>query len=294
MIADDAALEPIARRAGDGDVGRSRSRGRAATCSAPRCSPTDGVDLGKVSDVVSPSTSHGGGSATWSATRSRPPTAWQQLGREEHRLLIPLPDTIAVSGEHVMVPASAKDFVGHDLAGFGAAVDRLPLPSWGARTMLFSDAQGPQAGRHEHGRHRRQGRRLPRRPRDPLRRCARVQEDRARLRRRVGRPHRRRRRRGHDRPGRRRSPIPTSGRPTSRPRTAQLLKKRVLTDGGEELGTGPRHRLRPRERRALTTLVLHGRRRSPRRGSRGWLVRRGRERSDLIDHASPGDERLPR
>ena len=37
-------------------------------------------------------------------------------------MLIPLPDTIAASGEHLMVPASAKDFVAHDLAGFGAAV----------------------------------------------------------------------------------------------------------------------------------------------------------------------------
>ena len=31
-------------------------------------------------------------------------------------------DTIAASGEHLMVPTSAKDFVGHDLAGFGASV----------------------------------------------------------------------------------------------------------------------------------------------------------------------------
>lgn len=35
----------------------------------------------------------------------------------------PLPDTVAASGEHLVVPASAADFVGDDLAGFGAAVD---------------------------------------------------------------------------------------------------------------------------------------------------------------------------
>lgn len=37
-------------------------------------------------------------------------------------LLVPLPDTISVSGEHLIVPASAEQFVGEDLAGFGAAV----------------------------------------------------------------------------------------------------------------------------------------------------------------------------
>jgi len=39
------------------------------------------------------------------------------------RVLIPLPDTIAVSGEHLIVPAAATEFVGNDLTGFGAAVD---------------------------------------------------------------------------------------------------------------------------------------------------------------------------
>ena len=48
--------------------------------------------------------------------------ASEALGTKGTKLLIPLPDTIAASGEHLMVPASAKDFVSHDLAGFGAAV----------------------------------------------------------------------------------------------------------------------------------------------------------------------------
>ncbi len=34
---------------------------------------------------------------------------------------MPPPDTIAASGGHPMVPACAKDFVGHDLAGLGAS-----------------------------------------------------------------------------------------------------------------------------------------------------------------------------
>ena len=44
-------------------------------------------------------------------------------GHQGTRLLIPLPDALAVSGEHLIVPASARDFVADDLAGFGAAMD---------------------------------------------------------------------------------------------------------------------------------------------------------------------------
>jgi hypothetical protein len=49
--------------------------------------------------------------------------ASEALGTQGEKVLIPLPDTIAASGEHLMVPASAKEFVGRDLAGFGAAVE---------------------------------------------------------------------------------------------------------------------------------------------------------------------------
>ncbi|GAA2019192.1 PRC-barrel domain-containing protein [Nakamurella flavida] len=47
----------------------------------------------------------------------------ESLGRGKNRLLIPLPDTLAASGEHLIVPAAARDFVRDDLAGFGAAVE---------------------------------------------------------------------------------------------------------------------------------------------------------------------------
>jgi uncharacterized protein YrrD len=43
--------------------------------------------------------------------------------KEAATLLIPVDDTIAVSGETLMVPAAAKDFVRDDLAGFGSAVE---------------------------------------------------------------------------------------------------------------------------------------------------------------------------
>lgn len=50
-------------------------------------------------------------------------TASEALGHKGTTLLIPLPDTVAASGEHLIVPDSTTDFVGDDLAGFGAAVE---------------------------------------------------------------------------------------------------------------------------------------------------------------------------
>ena len=46
----------------------------------------------------------------------------QPAERRSAKLLIPLPDTLAASGEHLIVPHSATNFVRDDLAGFGAAV----------------------------------------------------------------------------------------------------------------------------------------------------------------------------
>lgn len=47
----------------------------------------------------------------------------ETLGRGKQRLLIPLPDTIAASGQHLIVPASASQYLTDDLARFGSAVD---------------------------------------------------------------------------------------------------------------------------------------------------------------------------
>lgn len=41
---------------------------------------------------------------------------------EGQLVLIPLPDTLAASGEHLIVAAAATEFVSDDLAGFGASV----------------------------------------------------------------------------------------------------------------------------------------------------------------------------
>ena len=59
--------------------------------------------------------------------------ASEALGTKGTKVLIPLPDTIAASGDHLMVPADAKDFVAHDLAGFGAAMQAFRAQLEGTR-----------------------------------------------------------------------------------------------------------------------------------------------------------------
>lgn len=81
-----------------------------------------GTDLGKVVDVVLEVDRGGAGQCDVVGYEVEASPA---LGTKGTRLLIPLPDTLAASGQHLMVPASAKDFVGDDLAGFGAAVERF-------------------------------------------------------------------------------------------------------------------------------------------------------------------------
>ena len=46
-------------------------------------------------------------------------------GREGADLLVPLPDTLAVSGTALMVPATVEPYVRDDLTGFGVAVEQF-------------------------------------------------------------------------------------------------------------------------------------------------------------------------
>lgn len=57
----------------------------------------------------------------------------EALGHKGTKVLLPLPDTLAASGEHLMVPASATGFVRDDLAGFGAAVEAFRAQLKGLR-----------------------------------------------------------------------------------------------------------------------------------------------------------------
>ncbi len=76
----------------------------------------DGVELGEVVDVVLDVDEY----ADVVGYEIDPTEA---LSKDNKRVLIPLPDTLAVSGERLIVPAAAVDFVTDDLAGFGAAVE---------------------------------------------------------------------------------------------------------------------------------------------------------------------------
>lgn len=77
----------------------------------------DGTTLGTVVDVVAEATEGRADVVGYEIEAS------EALRSQQQRVLVPLPDTLAVSGENLVVPASAADFVSNDLTGFGAAVD---------------------------------------------------------------------------------------------------------------------------------------------------------------------------
>jgi uncharacterized protein YrrD len=116
MIDDEGVLEPqqavLDASAASGGSGGNVLGSQALT--------DTGVDLGKVIDVI---IEVDGGREGECDVVGYEIEASEALGTKGQKLLIPLPDTIAASGEHLIVPASAKDFVGDDLAGFGAAID---------------------------------------------------------------------------------------------------------------------------------------------------------------------------
>ncbi len=116
MIADEDALEP-AQEVFDASASTGGSGGNVLGSAVL----TDtGTDLGTVRDViVEVSGAHEGQCDVVGYEIE----ASQALGHKGTRMMIPLPDTLAASGEHLIVPASARDFVADDLAGFGAAVE---------------------------------------------------------------------------------------------------------------------------------------------------------------------------
>lgn len=79
-----------------------------------------GTALGVVVDVIIEVTGDGQSQADVVGYEIDPA---EGSGHGSNRLLIPLPDTLSASGEHLMVPAAVQNFVTDDLAGFGAAVD---------------------------------------------------------------------------------------------------------------------------------------------------------------------------
>jgi uncharacterized protein YrrD len=109
MVADESALtaaRPHASGEGSGDVLGDRVLTDA------------GVLIGTVTDAVIDTGS--GAVVGYEIAPADEPT-----GRNGRRSYVPLSDTCAVSGEALIVPAAAVDYVTNDLAGFGEAVDRF-------------------------------------------------------------------------------------------------------------------------------------------------------------------------
>ncbi|WP_353649742.1 PRC-barrel domain-containing protein [Nakamurella sp. A5-74] len=78
-----------------------------------------GTAIGVVSDVIIGVTAPGG-LADVVGYEIKPA---ESLGRGEQPLLIPLPDTMSASGQHLVVPEAATGYLTDDLNAFGAAVD---------------------------------------------------------------------------------------------------------------------------------------------------------------------------
>jgi sporulation protein YlmC with PRC-barrel domain len=77
-----------------------------------------GVQVGTVTDVVIDT-------AVGSVVGYEVAPVDEPSGRRGRRSYVPLPDTGAVSGEALMVPAAAVDYITTDFAGFAEAVERF-------------------------------------------------------------------------------------------------------------------------------------------------------------------------
>lgn len=75
-----------------------------------------GTDLGEVVEVIISS-----GTSADVVGFEIEPSEGLQTG-EGHNVFIPLPDTVALSDERVVVPDTATDYIRDDLSGFGGAV----------------------------------------------------------------------------------------------------------------------------------------------------------------------------
>jgi uncharacterized protein YrrD len=115
MIRDEGVLEPV-----DSVLRRTASTGGSGGNVLGSQVLTDsGTELGTVVDVILEVSERSGGGCDVVGYEVE---ASEALGTKGTKVFIPLPDTLAVSGSHLMVPDSATGFVAHDLSGFGAAV----------------------------------------------------------------------------------------------------------------------------------------------------------------------------
>ncbi|AZI57592.1 PRC-barrel domain containing protein [Nakamurella antarctica] len=115
MVASEESLVPLADVLAEAEASGTSSRGDIL---GSQVLTEDGTALGKVVDVIIEVADNPGEAADVVGYEIEPSEGMGESGR----LLIPLPDTLSASGEHLMVPNATREFVSHDLAGFGAAV----------------------------------------------------------------------------------------------------------------------------------------------------------------------------
>lgn len=127
MVRDEEALAPISEVLAESGSATGGSRGDVL---GAQVLSDAGVDLGTVRDVIVSVDTAAGGTCDVVGYEIE---ASDVLGTQGELVLIPLPDTMAASGEHLMVPVSAREFVGRDLAGFGASVEAFRAQLGGDR-----------------------------------------------------------------------------------------------------------------------------------------------------------------
>jgi uncharacterized protein YrrD len=130
MIRDDDVFVPVKQLA-------SRQDQRSGNVLADQVLTDGGVLLGTVVDVIL----EVGSQADVVGYEIE---ASENLSNAGVRMLIPVPAALAISGEKLIVPASAAEFVSSDLAGFGAAVD-----AFREKLSASAPAIGPAPGEKE-------------------------------------------------------------------------------------------------------------------------------------------------
>lgn len=112
MVADERALTDA------GSLTSGPGSGRGGDVLGSRVLTDTGTDLGEVVDVIVEVQ----GESDECDVVGYEIESSEALENAGTKVLMPLPNTMAASGEHLIVPASARNFVRMDLAGFGAAV----------------------------------------------------------------------------------------------------------------------------------------------------------------------------
>ena len=190
------------------------------------------------------------------------------LGPDRRRVLIPLPDVLAASAEALIVPAAAVDFVSDDLSGFGAAVAGVPGPAGrppGQRhpaprqvgPVRFSEAAGRTGSSPRRRRRRSAGSTLSSSTPPAGGGGAGAEEDRGRRRLLLWSALTAFGRDAVTVPDAEAFTIAEGPSPSCSARTHAMLRKRVLTEAGDDVGDGRGRGVRRRLRRGHRAADQH-------------------------------------